>query len=237
MGNSEVGHLNIGAGRVVFQELTRINRACADGSLAANPVLNGRVRRGAPKPGAALHLMGLVSDGGVHSTQRALSTRSCARGEGGRGGAYRGALLHGRPRRAAEERRGLPGGARGRAGRADRRRVHGPRSAASPGATTRWTAITAGSASSRRGVPSWRAEPCTDATSRRGRWQPPTPTASPTSSSCPRRSPGAGVRDGDAAVFFNFRPDRARELTRALDGPGVRRLRARRVAAGELRRA
>ena len=40
MGNSEVGHLNIGAGRVVFQELTRINRACADGSLAANPVLN-----------------------------------------------------------------------------------------------------------------------------------------------------------------------------------------------------
>ena len=56
MGNSEVGHLNIGAGRVVFQELTRINRACADGSLAANPVLN-EAFAAAARPGAALHLM------------------------------------------------------------------------------------------------------------------------------------------------------------------------------------
>ena len=67
MGNSEVGHLNIGAGRVVYQELTRINRACADGSLAANPVL-GEAFAAAREPGAALHLMGLVSDGGVHSS-------------------------------------------------------------------------------------------------------------------------------------------------------------------------
>ena len=80
MGNSEVGHLNIGAGRVVFQELTRINRACADGSLAANPVLN-EAFAAAARPGAALHLMGLVSDGGVHSSesppprQAALRTR------------------------------------------------------------------------------------------------------------------------------------------------------------------
>ena len=67
MGNSEVGHLNIGAGRVVYQELTRINRACVDGSLAANPVL-GEAFAAAREPGAALHLMGLVSDGGVHSS-------------------------------------------------------------------------------------------------------------------------------------------------------------------------
>ena len=85
MGNSEVGHLNIGAGRVVFQELTRINRACADGSLAANPVLNDAFAA-AREPGAALHLMGLVSDGGVHSHERA-PLRARARGEGGRGGA------------------------------------------------------------------------------------------------------------------------------------------------------
>ena len=71
MGNSEVGHLNIGAGRVVFQELTRINRACADGSLAANPVLN-EAFAAAARPGAALHLMGLVSDGGVHSSNEHL---------------------------------------------------------------------------------------------------------------------------------------------------------------------
>ncbi len=71
MGNSEVGHLNIGAGRVVFQELTRINNACKDGSLQANPVLKDAFAC-ACKPGAALHLMGLLSDGGVHSSNEHL---------------------------------------------------------------------------------------------------------------------------------------------------------------------
>lgn len=71
MGNSEVGHLNIGAGRVVFQELTRINRACADGSLAANPVLQ-EAFAGVKERGTVLHLMGLLSDGGVHSSNEHL---------------------------------------------------------------------------------------------------------------------------------------------------------------------
>lgn len=71
MGNSEVGHLNIGAGRVVYQELTRINRACSDGSLADNEVLR-QAFAVAGKPGAALHLMGLLSDGGVHSSNAHL---------------------------------------------------------------------------------------------------------------------------------------------------------------------
>ena len=82
MGNSEVGHLNIGAGRVVFQELTRINRACADGSLAANPVLN-EAFAAAARPGAALHLMGLVSDGGVHSSNEHLYALARAAKEAG----------------------------------------------------------------------------------------------------------------------------------------------------------
>ena len=56
MGNSEVGHLNIGAGRVVFQELTRINRACRDGSIAVNPEIVAAFET-AKKQGAALHLM------------------------------------------------------------------------------------------------------------------------------------------------------------------------------------
>lgn len=66
MGNSEVGHLNIGAGRVVYQGLTRINRAIEDGSFGANPVLLDAVKS-AKESGRALHLMGLLSDGGVHS--------------------------------------------------------------------------------------------------------------------------------------------------------------------------
>ncbi len=64
MGNSEVGHLNLGAGRVVFQDLCRISNAIADGSLAKNPVITEAFAKAA---GSRLHLMGLVSDGGVHS--------------------------------------------------------------------------------------------------------------------------------------------------------------------------
>lgn len=67
MGNSEVGHLNIGAGRVVYQELTRINKACADGSILNNEVLIEACKR-AKENNCALHLMGLISDGGVHSS-------------------------------------------------------------------------------------------------------------------------------------------------------------------------
>jgi 2,3-bisphosphoglycerate-independent phosphoglycerate mutase len=66
MGNSEVGHLNIGAGRIVYQELTRITKSIADRDFFENPALLGAVRN-AKATGNALHLMGLVSDGGVHS--------------------------------------------------------------------------------------------------------------------------------------------------------------------------
>ncbi|MGI6264051.1 MAG: 2,3-bisphosphoglycerate-independent phosphoglycerate mutase [Acutalibacteraceae bacterium] len=66
MGNSEVGHTNMGAGRVVYQELTRITKAIADGELPQNEALMNAVAA-AKKPGAALHLFGLLSDGGVHS--------------------------------------------------------------------------------------------------------------------------------------------------------------------------
>ena len=69
MGNSEVGHLNLGAGRIVYQDLTRINKAIADGELAANPVL---IEAFAKARGHRLHFLGLVSDGGVHSHQNHL---------------------------------------------------------------------------------------------------------------------------------------------------------------------
>lgn len=66
MGNSEVGHLNIGAGRIVYQDYTRINRDIDSGAFAANQVL-GEVMDRVKAAGSALHLMGLLSDGGVHS--------------------------------------------------------------------------------------------------------------------------------------------------------------------------
>ena len=66
MGNSEVGHLNIGAGRIVYQDLTRISRAIEDGSFFTNPVLCEAMDH-VKNNGSALHLTGLLSDGGVHS--------------------------------------------------------------------------------------------------------------------------------------------------------------------------
>ena len=68
MGNSEVGHLNIGAGRIVYQDLLRIDRAVADGSIATEPVLQTALAA-AKEEGRRLHFMGLVSRGGVHSQQ------------------------------------------------------------------------------------------------------------------------------------------------------------------------
>ncbi len=67
MGNSEVGHLNIGAGRIVYQDLVKINRACKDGSISKNPQVEEAFTY-AKTTGKKLHLMGLTSDGGVHSS-------------------------------------------------------------------------------------------------------------------------------------------------------------------------
>jgi 2,3-bisphosphoglycerate-independent phosphoglycerate mutase len=66
MGNSEVGHLNLGAGRVVYQDSTRISKAIREGEFFRNPALLAAMQ-GAKDAGTALHLMGLLSDGGVHS--------------------------------------------------------------------------------------------------------------------------------------------------------------------------
>lgn len=72
MGNSEVGHLNIGAGRVVYQDLVRVDKAVEDGSLEKSAVLQAAFAE-ARKPGKRLHFMGLVSKGGVHSMQSHLA--------------------------------------------------------------------------------------------------------------------------------------------------------------------
>lgn len=66
MGNSEVGHTNIGAGRIVYQSLTRIDKAIADGEFITNPALNEAYDH-VKENGSALHIFGLLSDGGVHS--------------------------------------------------------------------------------------------------------------------------------------------------------------------------
>lgn len=71
MGNSEVGHMNIGAGRIVYQSLTRINKSIEDGEFFDNTVLNNAVKH-VKDNGSALHVFGLLSDGGVHSHYKHL---------------------------------------------------------------------------------------------------------------------------------------------------------------------
>lgn len=82
MGNSEVGHMNLGSGRVVYQDFTRINRAVETGEFAGNPVF-GNVFDAVKAAGSALHIMGLLSPGGVHSHEEqifALIRSACAAG-------------------------------------------------------------------------------------------------------------------------------------------------------------
>jgi 2,3-bisphosphoglycerate-independent phosphoglycerate mutase len=213
MGNSEVGHLNIGAGRVVYQELTRINAAIEDGTLASNEVLAAAID-GAVKDGRAVHLMGLVSDGGVHShITHLFALLDLAKARGAKQ-VYVHAFLDGRDvppesgagfvkqveRYIAKIHCGAVATVCGRywamdrdnrwdrVERAWRMLVLGQGRSAS-------SAAAAISKSYADGVTDEFVAPATI------------------------EGVDAKMRDGDAVVFFNFRPDRAREITRALVDP------------------
>ena len=82
MGNSEVGHMNIGGGRVVLQELDRIGAAIVDGSLARNPTLTSVIAK-TKAAGGALHVLGLLSPGGVHSHQEHIAALARAGADAG----------------------------------------------------------------------------------------------------------------------------------------------------------
>jgi 2,3-bisphosphoglycerate-independent phosphoglycerate mutase len=211
MGNSEVGHLNIGAGRVVYQELTRINLAVADGSLPHNPVLAAAID-GAVGDGRAVHFMGLLSDGGVHSHRDhlyALLKMAKARGAER---VFVHAFLDGRDvpptsglefvRHAetflAELGVGQIATVMGRYYAMDRDNRWDRVEKA-------WQAMVLG-----EGVPADSAVAAVSASYEAGvndEFVVPAVCA-----------PGR-IEDGDAVVFFNFRPDRAREITRALVDP------------------
>ena len=219
MGNSEVGHLNIGAGRVVFQELTRINNACADGSLAANPAIQAAFEA-AKAPGAALHLMGLLSDGGVHSSQDHLYALLRAARDAGVPTVRVHCLMDGRdvpPASGAgyvQQLLDVIGDLRDTA--------EGPFDAAIASISGRYYAMDRDSR--------WeRVEQAYATIVNAANLREYGAVAAMESSYeagvtdefvVPVALDGRGMRDGDAVIFFNFRPDRAREITRALVDPG-----------------
>jgi 2,3-bisphosphoglycerate-independent phosphoglycerate mutase len=213
MGNSEVGHMNLGSGRIVYQDLTRINKAIHDGDFFVNPVLTQAVDK-AVASGGTLHLLGLTSPGGVHSSlDHAYALCELARRRGLDRVAWH-AFLDGRdtpPKSAAgtlreiSERLQKIGVGRiasvigryyamdrdhrwERVAEAYRLLVLGEgRSATDPAAAVEASYV--------EGVSDEFVRPVAilDAAGR------------------PTR-----IADGDAVIFFNFRADRARELTRAL---------------------
>ncbi|WP_303249954.1 2,3-bisphosphoglycerate-independent phosphoglycerate mutase [uncultured Slackia sp.] len=211
MGNSEVGHLNIGAGRVVYQELTRIDKACREGAIRDNDAINEAIDA-ATAAGGALHLMGLLSDGGVHSSNEhlyALVRHAVARGSND---VRIHCFMDGRdvsPRSGAgfiEELESVLAGD-DIAGKARIASVSGRYYAMDR--DKRWDRVQRAYEAVACGIPhrdvsakeaieaSYAAEVTDEFVE-------------------PVSLDGRGMRDGDAAIFFNFRPDRARELTRAL---------------------
>jgi len=217
MGNSEVGHTNLGAGRIVYQDLVRINRAIEDGSFFQIPALVEAARK-VKASGGALHLMGLVSDGGVHSHEEHLhACLELARREGV-ARAFVHAFLDGRDtppksglgyvqsleRRLREKGYGKVATVMGRFYAMDRDkrwdRVHEAYEAMVRSAGYRASSgVAAVEEAYGRGETDEFVKP-TVVVNGDG-------------------EPVARGRDGDAILFFNFRADRAREITRAFTQP------------------
>jgi 2,3-bisphosphoglycerate-independent phosphoglycerate mutase len=217
MGNSEVGHTNLGAGRIVYQDLVRINRAVEDGSFFQNDALLMAVRR-AKQSGGAVHFMGLLSDGGVHSHVEHLhACLELARREGV-ARAYVHAFMDGRDtppksglgymadleKRMADKGYGKVAMVSGRYYAMDRDK--------------RWDRVSLAYAAMVRGDGK-RAASGVQAMEQAYAANETDEFVKPTVVVSGDGKPVGLVRDGDAIVFFNFRADRAREITRAFTDP------------------
>ncbi len=216
MGNSEVGHTNIGAGRIVYQELTRITKAIDEGGFFENPELLGAVEN-CKKNGSALHLLGLLSDGGVHSHNKHLYGLLELAKRAGLKKVYVHAFLDGRDvppssgadyvKQLVEKMRdigvGEVGSVMGRYYAMDRdnrwERVQKAYDAMVLGkGNTCDSAVTAVEKSYNDGVTDEFVVPTV--VTRDGK-------------------PTGTISEGDSVIFFNFRPDRAREITRTITDP------------------
>ena len=217
MGNSEVGHLNIGAGRVVYQDFTRIDVAIDSGEFAKNPALSGAVAL-ALDSRHALHVLGLLSPGGVHSHERQIQAMVDVAGQAGVERIYVHAFLDGRDT--------PPRSAKASLDAMDRlcAKYPGARIATicsryyAMDRDKRWDRVARAYAMLVDGTASQSASSSIEgleAAYARGESD---EFVAPT---VVRDSSGgvARMEDGDVVVFMNFRADRAREITRALTDP------------------
>jgi 2,3-bisphosphoglycerate-independent phosphoglycerate mutase len=220
MGNSEVGHLNLGAGRVVFQDLERISRAVRTGEFAANPVLVEAIDR-AVAGGKALHLAGLVSDGGVHSLHTHLYALLRLAKARGLSRVHVHALLDGRDTPPSSGKGHVEALVRemAAAGVGDVATVMGRYWAMDR--DNRWDRVEKAYAAMVRGEGREAPGPveAVEASYRDGK----TDEFMEPAVVRPGGRPASTVSPGDSFIFFNFRADRAREITRALTDPAFDR--------------
>lgn len=210
MGNSEVGHLNIGAGRIVYQELTRITKSIEDGDFFENQALLNAMNH-VKQNGSALHLLGLLSDGGVHShISHLLALLDMAKKEGLEK-VFVHCFLDGRdvPPRCANQYIEVLQDHMNRIGLGEIAVISGRYYAMDR--DKRWERVEKAYDAMTMGISHAAFEAATgcaavDAAYLRDEndeFVQPTATGAAT------------VNDGDAMIMFNFRPDRAREITRA----------------------
>ena len=218
MGNSEVGHLNLGAGRIVYQDFTRINLAIETGEFYENPVIL-RACRAALESGGKLHLMGLLSDGGVHSHISHLFALLETAGRVGVERVYIHAFMDGRdtPPKSGlgfmeELQRFLDKTGLGRLATVGGRFWGMDRD-------TRWGRVEKAYLAMRRGEGSF-AGSGVEAVSNAYAAAETDEFMTPTVIVDALGTPLALLEEGDSVIFFNFRSDRARQLTRALTEKG-----------------
>ncbi|OPX85442.1 MAG: 2,3-bisphosphoglycerate-independent phosphoglycerate mutase [Pelotomaculum sp. PtaB.Bin104] len=213
MGNSEVGHLNIGAGRVVYQELTRINRAVRDGSFFDNETLLKAVSQ-AKKQNSALHLIGLLSDGGVHSHINHLFALLDLAARENLSRVFIHAFLDGRdvPPANAKEYFELLEQKLNKLGFGAVATVMGRYYAMDR--DKRWERVEKAYRAMVLGE-GVQAVSSFDAVDQGYSRRETDEFIQPTVLRRESGEPVAQISDGDSIIFFNFRPDRARELTRA----------------------
>ena len=214
MGNSEVGHLNLGAGRIVYQDFTRISKAIREGKFFQNPTLLEGIGRIKESRGA-LHLLGLVSDGGVHSHIDHLVALLQLVKQEGLDRTFIHAFLDGRdtpPKSGIDYLRQLEG---------ELTRIGVGRIATLMGRyyamdrDNRWERIQKAYAAMVPGKGRMGRSACSALESAYGEGET-DEFVLPTVITEDRGVPVGCIADGDGVIFFNFRADRAREITRAL---------------------
>ncbi|OMH25830.1 2,3-bisphosphoglycerate-independent phosphoglycerate mutase [Motiliproteus sp. MSK22-1] len=213
MGNSEVGHMNLGAGRTVYQNLTRIDKAIEDGSFFENPTLIEAIDK-AVKTGNAVHIMGLLSPGGVHSHQHQIEAACEIAAKRGAKELYLHAFTDGRdtpPRSAASSIQSIDNKFKalgvGRIASIIGRYYAMDRD-------QRWERTSSAYQLLTQAQGSYQFDSAADALNAAYARDENDEFVSASIVKTPDQSSSA-INTGDAVIFMNFRPDRARQLSRS----------------------